>query len=114
MIHSKMTHSKPFAGFALFPLLAGLILAACDQADAARPPMCRDAAMTAAVVDAAARLRRAEDAGRRVAMGGTAYEAAKVGPIPGPDLDAAMTLAADEIVAARENLVSVRRHCYAN
>jgi hypothetical protein len=37
-----------------------------------------------------------------------------VGPIPGPDLDAAMTLAADEIVAARENLVSVRRHCYAN
>ena len=109
-----MNTSKTATGFGLLSLAAVLLLTACDQADAARPPICRDAAVTAAVSDAAARLRRAEAEGRRVAMGGTAYDAAKIGPIPGPELNAALARAADEITAARQHLVAVRRHCSAD
>jgi hypothetical protein len=63
------------------------------------------------VVNAAARLRQAQDAQQRVAMGGNAFAAAKVGPIPGPDLDAALVRIADEVHAAREDLVAIRRQC---
>jgi hypothetical protein len=93
--------------------LVGIFLAACDQADAARPPICRDAGVTAAVTDAANRLRAAEAQSRRIAMGGNAFDAAKVGPIPGADLDAAMQRAAAEITQARRDLVAVRQHCMA-
>jgi hypothetical protein len=91
--------------------LAGLVLTACDQADAARPPICRDATITVAVTDAAARLRRAEDESRRIAMGGNGFAGAKVGPVPGMELDAALQRAAAEVTDARRALLAVRRHC---
>lgn len=95
-------------------LIAGTFFISSKRPEAASPALCGSAADAAALASAMDQLRNAEIAEQNVLSNGDTYVAAKIGPIPGVQFNAASARSHDDLRRAQHHLAVIARRCREN
>ncbi len=95
-------------------LIAGAVLISGNRPEAASPALCGSAADALALASAMDQLRAAEVAEQHVLSNGDTYLAAKIGPIPGDEFNAATARSREDLRRAQHHLTVTVRRCREN
>lgn len=95
-------------------LIAGAFLIAEKRPEAASPAVCGSAGDAIALTSAMDQLRNAETAEQLVLSNGDTYLAAKIGPIPGDEFNAAAARSQEDLRRAQHHLAVIARRCREN
>lgn len=95
-------------------LIAATVLMTGKRPEAASPAVCGSAEDVLALASAMDQLHAAEIAEQQVLSNGDTYVAAKIGPIPGDELNAASARSRDDLQRAQRYLAVIARKCREN